>query len=249
LFNRATLGRYPAGTTLAPFMLTAAIGEGELPHVPSVYPSLLDNYSLDCAFEPVDASMDTLISNGCPISQVILGQFLGPQKILDLYTDLGLYSPPALRWPTESSSAPIEFNDLDRAYLGLDEIAVTPLQLAYASAILSNSGIRPAPRLATAVSSPTAGWITLPTLNEPVQVFSSESVNDAALGLQATNLPIWQIIAVVPDNQDSYITWYIAGTLPGWGGTPLSLAILLESDDPNTAESLGQDMLQTAIGN
>ena len=249
LFNRATLGRYPAGTTLAPFMLTAAIGEGELPNVPSVYPSLLENYLIDCAFEPVDASMDTLISNGCPISQVILGQFLGPQKILDLYTDLGLYSPPALRLPTESSSAPIEFNDLDRAYMGLDEIAVTPLQLAYASAILSNSGIRPAPRLATAVSSPTAGWITLPTLNEPVQVFSSESVNDAALGLQATNLPIWQTIAVVPDNQDSYITWYIAGTLPGWGGTPLALAILLESDDPNTAESLGQDMLQTAIGN
>jgi cell division protein FtsI/penicillin-binding protein 2 len=249
LFNRATLGRYPAGTALGPFMLTAAIREGELPEIPTGYPSLFESYSIDCAFDPVDSNMDTLISNGCPFSQVILGQFLGPQKVLDLYTDLGLYSPPALRMPTGSSSAPIEFNDLEGAYLGLNEIEVTPLQLAYASAILSNNGIRPAPRLAIAVSSPTAGWITLPTLTEPVQVFSSDDVNDAALGLQATNFPIWQIVAVVPNNQDKNITWYIAGTLPDWGGTPLALAVILESDDPITAESLGQDLLKTAIGN
>ena len=63
------------------------------------------------------------------------------------------------------------------------------------------------------------------------------------------NLPTWQITAVVPNGPDKTITWYIAGTLPGWGGTPLALAIILESDDPAAAESLGQDMLQTVIGN
>ena len=63
------------------------------------------------------------------------------------------------------------------------------------------------------------------------------------------NLPTWQITAVVPNGPYKTITWYIAGTLPGWGGTPLALAIILESDDPAAAESLGQDMLQTVIGN
>jgi len=249
LFNRATLGRYPAGTALGPFMLAAAIEEGNLPKAPSVHPYLFDNYSINCASEPSDHSWDALISNGCPNSQVTLGQILGPQRIMDLYKDLGLYTPPSLRLPTDSSSAPIEFNDLERTYMGVSEIEVNPLQLALAGAILSNNGVRPAPRLATAVNSPTAGWVTLPTLSEPVQVFSSDAANDAALGLQATNLPIWQIIAVIPNGPDNTITWYIAGTLPGWGGTPLTLAILLESDNPAAAESIGQDILQTAIGN
>lgn len=249
LFNRATLGRYPAGTALGPFMLAAAIEEGDLPKSPSVHPYLFDNFSINCSSEPGDHSWDALISNGCPNSQVTLGQILGPQRIMDLYKDLGLYSPPSLRLPTDSSSAPIEFNDLERTYLGVGEIEVNPLQLALAGAILSNNGVRPAPRLATAVNSPTAGWITLPTQSEPVQVFSGDAANDAALGLQATNLPIWQIISVVPNGPDNTITWYIAGTLPGWGGTPLALAIILESDDPAAAESIGHDLLQIAIGN
>ena len=249
LFNRATLGRYPAGTALGPFIMAAAIEEGDLPNAPSVYPYSFDNLSLDCASEPTNSSWDALISKGCPQSQVTLGQFLGPQRILDLYKELGFYSPPSLRLPTDSTSTPIEFNNLELTYLGVDEIEVNPLQLALAAAILSNNGVRPALRLAIAVNSPVAGWITLPTLSEPVRVFSSEPADAAALGLKATNLPIWNTTAVVPNGPDNYITWYIAGTLPGWGGTPLALVVLLESDDPTAAESMGQDMLQTAIGN
>jgi cell division protein FtsW (lipid II flippase) len=249
LFNRATLGRYPAGTALGAFMMAAAIEEGDLPNAPTMQTYTLDDLSLECASEPANFTWDTLVSSGCPHSQVALGQFLGPQKVLELYKELGLYSAPPLRLPTDSSSEPIEFSDQERAYLGVDDVKVNPLQLALAAATLSNGGIRPAPRLVTSVKTPAAGWVTLPALSEPVQDFSRNTADNAALKLQTTYSPTWQTTAVVPNGPDDYVTWYIAGTLPGWGGTPLTLVILLESDDPATAESIGQDLLQTAIGN
>jgi membrane peptidoglycan carboxypeptidase len=249
LFNRATLGRYHPGTALGPFIMAATIEDGDLPTTLTDQDLKTDDYSITCASQPLDSSWGSLISNGCPHSQTTLGQSLGSQRVLDLYNDLGLYSSPSLRLPTDSSPAPLEFSDQELAYLGLDEVKVNPLQLALAAATLSNGGVRPAPRLATAVNSPVAGWITLPTLSESVRVFSNETADATALGLQATNLPIWQTIAVVPNGPDETVTWYIAGTPPNWGGTPLTLVILLESDDPTTAESIGQEIIQTVIGN
>lgn len=249
LFNRATLGRYPPGSALGPFILAAAAESGDLPPPPDQKSYAIESHSLTCTSEPTDKSWGSLISNGCPGAQVMLGQILGSQRSLDLFTELGLYTPPILRLPSDSSPAPIEFSDNDRAYLGIAEVDVNPLQLALAAAALSNGGVRNAPRLAVAANTPSAGWVSLPALSEPVQVYTSEAADIAALELTATKMPIWNTLAVVPNGPGEYVTWYLAGTLPDWGGTPLVLVVLLEAEDPTAAESIGHNILQAVFGN
>ena len=249
LFNRATLGRYPAGTALGPFLLAASIEQGNLPSPATAQTYKFDDISLECASESTDLSWSALISNGCPYSQLKLGNFLGPQKVLEIYNQLGLYTPPSIRMPTDSSSAPIEFRDKERAYLGVEQVKVNPLQMALAAATLSNRGFRPAPRLVTSVNTPAAGWVTLPAESEPEKIFAINTAADAALELQAVNSPTWQTIAIVPNSPGDYVTWYISGTLPNWGGTPLTLVVLLETDDPVAAESIGKELLKTIIAN
>ena len=190
-----------------------------------------------------------MISNGCPQSQGTLGRFLGTQMVLELYNNLGLYSSPAIRLPTDSSSPPLGFNDQELAFLGIDEVKVNPLQLALAAASLSNGGVRPAPRLVTSIDHPDAGWITLPGLSEPLRIFSKDAADATANELQTLNSPTWQTIAVIPNRPDEFVTWLIVGTLPEWGGTPLTLVLILESNDPATADYIGQELIQTVIGN
>ena len=45
-----------------------------------------------------------------------------------------------------------------------DGIHISPLQVALAAAALSNHGMIPAPRIATAVNTPNDGWVVLPAL-------------------------------------------------------------------------------------
>ena len=46
-----------------------------------------------------------------------------------------------------------------------------------------------------------------------------------------------------PNQIKETVTWYIGGTLPSWRGAPLSLALLLESDDLPAAERIGEAIL------
>ena len=43
------------------------------------------------------------------------------------------------------------------------------------------------------------------------------------------------------------ITWYLAGTLPNWLGSPLSLALVLEEDNPEAAREIGLNVFRTAL--
>ena len=47
--------------------------------------------------------------------------------------------------------------------------------------------------------------------------------------------------------KDKDITWFIAGTLPNWQGTPLTIVVLLERSDPAQAEAIGLSILRTAV--
>jgi len=249
LFNRATLGRYSPGASLGALLMAAATEEQELPKPPSHNDYQTAGQTFSCTKERTDSTWEDLIINGCPRSQIELAQSLGAEKVLDFYQKIGLYSAPEVRLPTDSINPQKEFNNQELAFLGIQEISVNPLQMVLAAATLSNGGILPSPRLATAVDIPSSGWITLPALAEPLRVFSSDTADQVSQMLKSDQLPIWQTTAVVPNQTGNDLTWYLAGTLPGWGGTPLSLVILLETDDPAVAELIGQSLMETTIGN
>jgi len=49
------------------------------------------------------------------------------------------------------------------------------------------------------------------------------------------------VIALARSNQKE-LTWYIGGTLPGWSRTPIAVAVLLEENNPQLAQEIGQSL-------
>jgi len=134
--------------------------------------------------------------------------------------------------------------------LGAD-LRISPLQMGLAAAVLSGGGIRPAPYLATAIKEPDQGWVILPAQGKSQRILPEQAASGTAAGLAVSGQPIWQPSAVAAGSSkaEQKVTWYLGGTQPGWNGTPLALAILLEDDNPTLAKEIGQKLLRTAMGN
>jgi hypothetical protein len=118
--------------------------------------------------------------------------------------------------------------------------------MAIAAASLSNNGIRPAPRIALAVNTPQQGWIVLPALDTTSKIFSPDMANSITLQLSSQNHTYWEWAGIAQSNQE-FSTWYLAGTLPNWQGTPLALAILIEGNNQSIAQSIGRQLIQASI--
>jgi hypothetical protein len=118
--------------------------------------------------------------------------------------------------------------------------------MAIATASLSNGGIRPAPRIALAVNTPQQGWVVLPALGTTSKEFSPEVANGITLQLASQNHTYWEWTGVAQSIQETS-TWYLAGTLPNWQGTPFALVILIEGDNQLVAQSIGHQLIQKSI--
>jgi hypothetical protein len=160
----------------------------------------------------------------------------GNEDPLDgLYRALGFYTAPEIRLPVAQVAENATSSSL----------RISPLQMAIAAATLSNGGVRPHPRIALAVNTPSEGWVVLPALGQPQTVFSAEAAASAAThyGVAGTARWQWRTTAASPRQ---VLTWYIAGTIPGWQGTPLVAVVLLEDGDVGAATQIGAALMLAA---
>ncbi|MFC2053870.1 FtsW/RodA/SpoVE family cell cycle protein [Chloroflexota bacterium] len=250
LFNRAVGGLYMPGATIGPMILAEASGKGELPDIPQDRSVSLNGFTLDCASSPSEQTWSAVVGNGCPHPVANLGSELGSASLSQLFQALGLYTSPPLRLPA-SSSSPDE-RDLDPSQTALGAgLQVSPLQMALAGATLSAGGVRPTPVLVTAINTPQEGWVIQSANDESVRVLTPEATDLTAKSMAVEGSPFWQSVAISPpntDNQKATGIWYLAGTLPEVKGTPLTLALLLEEENPKFAIAIGQSILRAALG-
>jgi len=168
-----------------------------------------------------------------PFEQALVGESasLGKTERVQLYENLGFYSEPQLRMlVTGASTSP-------------DGLRISPLQMALATAALSNNGIRPPARIAVAVNTPQQGWVILPALEKSVEALSAPSARETAQALAGEN-PYWSFTSTT---NKTPLTWFLAGTLPDWSGTPLALVVLLEENNSTLAGKIGKTILNTAL--
>ena len=151
-----------------------------------------------------------------------------------LYQALGFYTTPDLHLPVASAVSPDK------------PLRLSPLQVILAAATLGNHGIRPAPRLAMAVKTPTQGWVVLPPLSDPVKVLSDASGFSATQALMVKNQPFWQWSGSAGQGNKT-VSWALAGTSSDWKGTPLVIVVLLEDPSQQWAAYLDQQLLEAAI--
>jgi cell division protein FtsW (lipid II flippase) len=253
LLDRAVLGQYQPGAALGVFLLTSATARGNLPALPQHLWYEYQGKTLDCAVTPAANTWQAIIAAGCPAAATTLGMSLeksgsnSSDALLALYKDLGLYSAPAIRLQVSSSLFPEKTGDPVGAALGQADLSISPLQMARAAAVLSSDGVLPAPKLTISVKTPQAGWVILPDLSQPVRIFPAGIAGRTADSMAAADLPIWQEVSRVSAGTGQGTTWYIAGTLSNWNGSPLVLALLLEEDNPSLAEEIGQAVMKAAL--
>jgi cell division protein FtsW (lipid II flippase) len=149
---------------------------------------------------------------------------------------LGFYKTPQLNLPAAEAAANGTLLDM----------TASPVQMISAAAALSNQGLCPGLQIASAVETPAAGWVVLPELDKQVQCLPADGAERVAESLQDTGKPFWEYVGSGSDKAQP-ITWFLAGTLPNWSGTPLAVVVVLEEKTPSLAQSIGRDVLQKAI--
>jgi hypothetical protein len=248
LLNRATQGQYPPGTALGPFLLAAAQSFAQLPDLPSTTSLSTPSGTLDCSISPAQPlTWGMAISAGCPGQQVVLGNALGASRLADLLRKLGVFSTPQVRLPAASQAAPAAINNLEQVSLGQASLTVSPLQMALASASLTQDGLRTAPRLALSVQTPLQGWVVLPPLDQAVRVYTAGSVAATVDTIRPAGQAYWSAIGTAQNGEGKKVAWFIGGTLRSWQGTPLAIALALENGDAQAAQKAGAAVMEAAM--
>jgi cell division protein FtsW (lipid II flippase) len=239
LLNRGNQAQYQPGTAIGPFLLEYLLAKGNLPSPDE----LQTGEDLPCALPVLsDPSWGSFIRSGCQEAVNQLWNAMTPEQRYELFQALGFTQPPQLplpvaqpstRWETASQST---WQNLP---------GITPMQMVIAAAALSTNGEKPSPLLAMAVNTPNQGWVILPGSNRTPGIPVSGLAQSANL-LHDPILPIWQNVSSSQQPQGN-TTWYVAGTIPDWSGTPLALVVLLEDNNPADAMSMGTELLRFTL--
>lgn len=258
LLNRAVQGQYQPGTALGALLLAAYQNMGgslaSLPVIPRPLTMELEmagtQLTLDCAIVPIERTWAGVIAAGCPGPITMLGDQIAPdgqagaQPLVDLFDQLGFFSSPAIRLPVANPASPDSITEpVQYQAAGQAGLRLSPLQLSLAAATLSNNGFRPAPRLVQAIQTVEGDWANQASQGTAIPVFASVVSNTTAQALRAGELPIWQSVALAQNSASQTITWYLAGSLPDWAGTPATLVLVLEDNNPTRAIEIGQQVM------
>ncbi len=245
LLNRATQGLYPPGAAPGILLYARNIQEGKVPELPGQDFVMVNGETFVCATAPLEEEWSAMLTSGCPGAVTALAEAIGATQTRQFYNELGLYQAPQT-YLDAGSTPPPDSEDASTVALGLKN-RVSPLQMALAASLLTAKGNRPAPHLVTAINNPEIGWALIPPIDQGNKILSEQVVSKVTEELNVDGKSIWQSLAI-GKAKDQTVTWYLAGTLSDWSGTPLTLVILLEEDNPSLATELGQKMIQFATG-
>ncbi len=141
------------------------------------------------------------------------------------------------------SSQAVLVNENGFSQVNLD--FVRPIQLAYASAIISQGGIRPPVEIVSAVKLPESGWTPFGMNEQPKPVLSTEQVERILSKITEKTEKGWQIAWSVRNGNEISHSWFLAGSLAGWEGTPYAVVIVLENADVREARQIGEALIQS----
>jgi cell division protein FtsW (lipid II flippase) len=173
-----------------------------------------------------------------PLARALLGNNVKPDEngLKNVHAAFGFQRVPQLRMQVAETLSNSE----------LDSLHVTPLQVALAAAALSNDGVVPAARIATAVNTPNDGWVVLPALGTPSRAVEESAAAESAGSFIQDGQNYWSHTGRATE-KDTSVTWFIAGTPPNWQASPLVVVVLLEEDNASLAQRIGQDLLVDAM--
>jgi penicillin-binding protein A len=170
LFNRATQGRYPPGSTFKVVTAAAGLDSGAItPETPIDAPG-----SLEVEGQPLEndfsedffgATLGTALTNSVNTWFGQLGQQIGEDTLFEYMDRFGFNTKPAIDLPADQLSTSGIFEeeelltrndpiDLARTAIGQERLLVTPLQMAEVAAAIANGGRLMKPQIWSRVVDP-----------------------------------------------------------------------------------------------
>jgi peptidoglycan glycosyltransferase len=156
LYDRATQGQYPPGSTFKVVTAATGLDSGAItPETAIDAPGVLDvqgielHNDFDRDFGPI--TLDTALTNSVNTWFAQLGEKVGEDTLFEYMDRFGFNSQPAIDLPSDQVSSsgiyeggellgPGDPIDLARVAIGQERLAVTPLQMAEVAATVANGG-------------------------------------------------------------------------------------------------------------
>jgi penicillin-binding protein A len=170
LFNRATLGQYPPGSTFKVVTAAAGLESGTItPETTIDAPGTLEvegtplQNDFNESFGPI--ALDTALTNSVNTWFGQLGQQVGNETMFETMEKFGFNAKPPIDLPEEELSRSGVFEegeplhrgdpvDLARMAIGQERLLVTPLQMAMVAAAVANGGKLMKPQIWSRVVDP-----------------------------------------------------------------------------------------------
>lgn len=197
LFNRATQGSYPPGSTFKVVTAAAALDSGQYtpdsilngasPKVVSGVPLANDD---DISYGNI--TLTTALTHSVNTVFAQIGEDLGKATMAKYMKRFGFDAKPPLDYPADQMLASGEYDlrtgrllpttsprvDVGRMAIGQDKLQVTPLQMATVAATVANDGVRVAPRLTEKIEDPDGRVVERIQPTEEERVMSVKSARE-----------------------------------------------------------------------
>lgn len=242
LVNRTTQATYPLGTLvnslgLATYYNHPQSAKGALPGAAS---------GTDAYCQAASKAFGRDLSGyqgGCEQASLALIQNLNPVVFLDQLEAFGLFSAPEFSLRTISPADRPDEAVIETKPLSALEIQATPLQMALVAASITNDGLLPSPRLRNTYLSEDGKWTPFREGVLPVRVLESEAMARLRTSLLGDDPAFWFQSGHAQTRDGKILTWYIGGTTEDWVATPLAIAVAIESNAPDLAQTIGSSLL------
>jgi peptidoglycan glycosyltransferase len=204
LYDRATQGQYPPGSTFKVVTAAAGLESGTItPETPIDAPGELEVEGTplrnDFGISWPGATLDTALTNSVNTWFGQLGQQLGEDTLLEYMERFGFNSTPPIDLPADQVSksgvydaekeellGPNDPVDLARVAIGQERLVVTPLQMAEVAAAVANKGKEMKPQIWSRVVDPD-GRVTKrldpSQYSQPISAETAEELTTAMEGV------------------------------------------------------------------
>jgi peptidoglycan glycosyltransferase len=198
VFNRATQGRFPPGSTMKVVTATAALDSGEFTpdsrvsgeNGKVISGTPLENFAGE---DFGDITLTDALTNSVNTAWASVAEKLGKGTMAEYMQRYGFYEDPPMDYPDEQMLPSGEVGrrnrllsptsgqiDVGRMAIGQDKLLVTPVQMATVAQTVANGGVRMKPRLVQKIVDPDGRTIDEPLPEEAERVMSEESANALA---------------------------------------------------------------------
>jgi membrane peptidoglycan carboxypeptidase len=170
-------------------------------------------------------------------------QTLDPEVFLEQMEAFGLFSTPDFSLRTIAPGEKPDPAVIESKPMSALEIQATPLQMALVAASITNDGLLPSPRLRNTYLAEDGKWTPFREGVLPVRVVESGAMARLRASLTGNDRAFWFQSGHALTRDGKILTWYIGGTTEDWVATPLAIAVAIESNAPELAQTIGSSLL------